>query len=108
MNSSSCLKLFAAILATVAAPVFAHHGWDGNGQEELELTGIVETPVSLSGPHATMSIRVAGQLWDVTLAPPARTERLDLKRRPSLSARKLPSVAIATAMQSASKLRQSA
>ncbi len=33
----------------------------------------------ISGPHATMQIKVAGQVWDLTLAPPARTTRAGLK-----------------------------
>jgi hypothetical protein len=60
-------------------PVAAHHGWSGNGEQEFELTGIVESGVSLAGPHATMRIRAEGQVWDITLAPAARTERAGLK-----------------------------
>ncbi|PWT83296.1 MAG: hypothetical protein C5B57_07135 [Blastocatellia bacterium] len=60
-------------------PVRAHHGWAGNGTEQFELTGTVETPVSLAGPHATMKIKANGQVWDITLAPPARTEHAGLK-----------------------------
>jgi hypothetical protein len=63
----------------LALPLFAHHGWNGNENDQFELSGIVETPLSLAGPHATMQIRVDGKLWDVTLAPPARTERAGLK-----------------------------
>jgi hypothetical protein len=63
----------------VAAPVLAHHGWGGNSEEEFELTGTVEKAVSLDGPHATMKLRVGNQVWDLTLAPPARTESAGLK-----------------------------
>jgi hypothetical protein len=38
----------------------------------------VEQVVSLAGPHATMKVRAQGQLWDVTLAPPARTQAAGL------------------------------
>jgi len=69
----------AIVLSLVASIAAAHHGWNGNGEEQFELTGIVEAPVSLSGPHATMKIRVGEQLWDITLAPPARTERAGLQ-----------------------------
>ena len=41
--------------------------------------GTVETPVSLSGPHASLRIKADGQLWNVVLAPPPRTERAGLK-----------------------------
>ena len=36
--------------------------------------------MSLAGPHATMRVKAAdGKVWDITLAPPARTERAGLK-----------------------------
>jgi hypothetical protein len=35
--------------------------------------------VSLAGPHATMKIDVGGKVWDITLAPPFRTNRAGLK-----------------------------
>jgi hypothetical protein len=35
--------------------------------------------VTFSGPHAAMKIRVNGQVWDITLAPPAATSRSGLK-----------------------------
>lgn len=73
-------RLFLCLCLTVAAvPAIAHHGWAGNQDEEFELTGTVARGVSLAGPHATMQIRADGKLWDLTLAPPARTERAGLK-----------------------------
>ena len=74
--------LGALILAMLLAPlpVAAHHGWGGYLDAEFEVSGTVESPVSLAGPHATMKIRDArGNLWDVVLAPPARTEQGGLK-----------------------------
>ena len=38
-------------------PVSAHHGWGGYLDEDFQLSGTVESPVSLAGPHATMKIR---------------------------------------------------
>lgn len=76
-RSSFIAALVAASLSAV--PALAHHGWGGNANEEFELTGTVETGVSLAGPHATMKIRADGKVWDITLAPPARTERAGLK-----------------------------
>jgi hypothetical protein len=67
------------IAAATVIPAYAHHGWGGNEEKDTTLTGVVETPVSLAGPHATMKVRVDGKLWDVTLAPPARTEAAGLK-----------------------------
>jgi Family of unknown function (DUF6152) len=62
-----------------AASASGHHGWAGQETAEFELSGTVETALSLAGPHATMQIRdAAGQVWDITLAPPARTSRAGL------------------------------
>jgi hypothetical protein len=64
----------------MASPAVSHHGWAGNQEQEFELTGTVETGVSLAGPHGTMKIKDStGQVWDVTLAPAARTSGAGLK-----------------------------
>jgi len=68
------VALFLMIL-----PASAHHGWGGYQDEDFQLSGTVESPVSLAGPHATMKIRAENQVWDITLSPPARTERAGLK-----------------------------
>lgn len=69
----------AALVVALSIPANAHHGWGGNSDQESTLTGTVEVPVSLAGPHATMKIRVNGQAWDVTMAPAPRTESAGLK-----------------------------
>ena len=73
------LRLGVLGASLTALPVSAHHGWAGNQDEEFELTGTVERGVSLAGPHATMQIRADGKVWDLTLAPPARTQAAGLK-----------------------------
>ena len=76
--------VFALVVGTLAlAPVAlrAHHGWGGNSDQEFDLTGTVEQPVSLAGPHATMKVRANGQLWEITLAPPARTQSAGLTEK---------------------------
>ena len=75
------MRLFAGILAAALCtlPASAHHGWAGNQDEEFELTGTAEQSVSLAGPHATMKLRADGKVWDLTLAPPARTQAAGLK-----------------------------
>ena len=75
-----CLATFAglALVAALAVPAHAHHGWGGNATEESELTGTVEM-LSVAGPHATMKLRVGEQVWDITLAPPARAQRAGLQ-----------------------------
>jgi hypothetical protein len=82
MNSRNVLLTGVCILALAlfAIPALAHHGWAGNEDKEFELSGTVTTGVSLAGPHATMKIKdEKGQVWDLTLAPPARTSEAGLK-----------------------------
>ena len=82
MRSKSWFWLLnvVAVLGLAIAPALAHHGWGGQGTENFELTGKVEKAVSLAGPHATMQVKDSkGQVWDITLAPPARTDRAGLK-----------------------------
>ena len=43
-------------------------------KRNLKSTGTLETQVALAGPHGTMKIKVDGQVWDITLAPPARVQ----------------------------------
>ena len=76
---SLCIRFGILAVSLSALPASAHHGWAGNSDEEFELTGTVEKGVSLAGPHATMKVRADGQVWDLTLAPPARTEHAGLK-----------------------------
>jgi hypothetical protein len=67
-------------LSLVAQPAIAHHGWAGQGTETFELSGTVHTAVNLTGPHATMRVQDKnGQVWDLTLAAPPRTEGAGLK-----------------------------
>jgi hypothetical protein len=81
MNSRLSLRISAGVLALSLStlPALAHHGWAGNADEEFELTGTVQTGVSLAGPHATMKVLSDGKIWDLTLAPPARTTQAGLK-----------------------------
>ena len=76
---SFCLGIAVVTLLVSLTPALAHHGWSGNSDKEFEITGTVESPVSLAGPHATMKIKSNGQVWDLTLAPPARTQAAGLK-----------------------------
>ena len=76
---SLSILAIAALVTAFSIPAYAHHGWGGNSEEESELTGTVEVPVSVAGPHATMKVRVNGQLWDITMAPPNRTQAAGLR-----------------------------
>ena len=82
MRSKSWIWLLSlmVVVGFSVVPALAHHGWGGQGTENFELTGKVEKAVSLAGPHATMQVKdTKGQVWDITLAPPARTDRAGLK-----------------------------
>jgi Family of unknown function (DUF6152) len=68
-----------AVFGVLVIPALAHHGWAGNSDEEFEITGTVQKALSLAGPHATMKILAEGKVWDLTLAPPARTDSAGLK-----------------------------
>ena len=75
---------FAAVALVAAAllsrPVSAHHGWGGYLDAEFEISGTVESPVSLAGPHATMTIKgTDGHVWNLVLAPPPRSQQAGLK-----------------------------
>jgi hypothetical protein len=73
--------LVVGALFLVPVSISAHHGWGGNSDKEFEITGTVEQAVSLAGPHATMKIRANGQVWDLTLAPPPRTQAAGLTEK---------------------------
>ena len=81
MQSKTWFRVASLLLVLgLAAPASAHHGWGGQGTQNFELTGKVEKGVSLAGPHATMQVKDKdGQVWDITLAPPARTDSAGLK-----------------------------
>ena len=83
---SSRLPIFQFAVAALVVALFAssrtvsaHHGWGGYLDAEFEITGVVESPVSLAGPHASMKIRANGQVWDLVLAPPPRSQQAGLK-----------------------------
>ena len=67
------------VMLLLPLPASAHHGWGGYLDATTEISGTVESPVSVAGPHATMKIRADGQVWDVVMAPPNRTQQAGLK-----------------------------
>jgi hypothetical protein len=80
MRTRFLVGLTGAAFALVAFQASAHHGWAGQQMNQFELTGKVQTDVSLAGAHGSMQIvDDKGQVWDITLAPAARTERAGLK-----------------------------
>ena len=80
MRTRWLVGLTGAALGLLGVQASAHHGWAGQQQEQFELTGKLQTDVSLAGAHGSMQIvDDKGQVWDITLAPAARTERAGLK-----------------------------
>lgn len=73
-----CVGAALAVAVAVAAPVQAHHGWAEYQDAQFDLTGTLETAVSLAGPHATAQIRAGEELWDIVFAPSPRTARAGL------------------------------
>ena len=69
----------AAIVGVLSLRAGAHHGWSGYETKEFEVSGRVSAPLTLAGPHATMKITVEGQVWNLTLAPPAATVKSGLR-----------------------------
>jgi hypothetical protein len=65
----------AATLAAGAAQ--AHHGWASYGDQESQVSGVVES-AALGQPHGLLKVRTADGVWDVMLAPPAAIQRSGL------------------------------
>jgi Family of unknown function (DUF6152) len=76
LSTIASLLLGAALLPLLAQ---AHHGWSGQSSAQTTVSGTVHKAVDLNGPHAAMQIMSGGQVWNITLAPSARTERAGLK-----------------------------
>ena len=81
-------------LSVLMLPALAHHGWGGNSDEEFQISGTVETGVSLAGPHATMKIK----------AEPARQGRRILSNL--LSASVIRSISASPCTQTTTILRR--
>jgi len=79
MTRRSLPAFLAAVVLGLAPALSAHHGWAGYQTAEFDLEGTVEADVTSDGAHSSMKIKAAGQVWDVTLAPPAATTRAGLK-----------------------------
>lgn len=69
----------AGLVLGLGLTTSAHHGWAGYQSAEFDLEGVVESDVVSNGAHSSMKIKAAGQVWDITLAPPAATTSAGLK-----------------------------
>src|SRR4051812_25068945 len=78
-RTSIRLLMIVVTLGMMTASAAAHHGWGGYETKEFEITGSVSTPLAVAAPHATMKLTVDGQVWNLTLAPPAPTLNSGIK-----------------------------
>ena len=72
------LTAIIGMAMVIAAPASAHHGWSEYGDEQFDITGTLETGVSLAGPHGTAQIKSDAEVWDIVFAPSSRTARAGL------------------------------
>lgn len=66
------------VLAPVASPSFAHHGWNWAEPENSELTGVIRA-VRLGNPHGELTLDVKGEQWIAEVGQPWRNQRAGLK-----------------------------
>jgi len=78
-RSAIRILLATTLFGTLSLTASAHHGWGGYETKEFEISGTVDTPLQLAGPHATMRIKVDGRVWSLTLAPPAQTVKSGIR-----------------------------
>ena len=72
INRRAALAGLAAAL--FASTAYAHHGWAWAEEEMFTLTGAIED-IYLGNPPARLKVKTEDGVWDVDLAPPARTLR---------------------------------
>jgi hypothetical protein len=74
-RSQSKIALLGALLAGLAAPLAAHHGWAWAEEEQSNLKGVIQS-VSMAAPHPSLKVKAAsGAIWLVELANPLKTEQ---------------------------------
>jgi hypothetical protein len=66
------------MLAAVAGPALAHHGWRWTDGGDFELTGII-TAVQLGNPHGVLTIDADGEIWRAEVGQPHRNEAAGLR-----------------------------
>lgn len=64
----------AGLVAILSAPAVAHHGWAWTEDTPFTLTGVIEE-IYVGNPHVTLKVRAEDGVWDVDLAPLARSVR---------------------------------
>jgi hypothetical protein len=71
-NSVRRTALGAAVLAAMALPAAAHHGWAWTQDGFFELTGTISN-IYYGNPHPTLDVEANGEVWRVDLATPRAT-----------------------------------
>ncbi len=65
----------AGLLAGLALPAAAHHGWNWAEDGQIELKGTIRS-VSMAPPHPSLQVAAAdGTVWLIDLGNPNQTER---------------------------------
>jgi hypothetical protein len=65
----------AGLLAGLALPAAAHHGWNWAEEAQTELKGTLRS-ISMAPPHPSLQVAAAdGVVWLVDLGNPNQTER---------------------------------
>lgn len=64
----------ALMLAIVAGPAKAHHGWsDYDSSQRTTITGTISES-HFGNPHVTIVVSAGGKSWNVMLAAPSRLQ----------------------------------
>ncbi|MGR3780473.1 MAG: DUF6152 family protein [Albimonas sp.] len=71
------LPLAAALVAALALPALAHHGWRWTTGDNIELTGVIRE-ADLGNPHGVLTVEAGDETWTVEVGQPWRNERAGL------------------------------
>lgn len=63
--------VLAGLLALIAFPALAHHGWRWTDDGAFELTGTI-TGAKLGNPHGLLTVEANGEVWTVEVGQPWR------------------------------------
>jgi len=69
-----------AVVASLALPAQAHHGWAWTTSGNIKLTGLIET-AELGNPHGILTVRAEDEIWTVEAGQPWRHDRAGLDER---------------------------
>jgi hypothetical protein len=76
-KSRKLAAVIGGLALALPAAALAHHGWTSYGENNSEVSGVVED-ANLGGPHGLLKVRNAQGVWDVMLSPPFGIERAGL------------------------------